>query len=195
MKYRLISWVEKRGFPLRIKKVKKNSFYIVNLDEFWQWAEKNRGLLDFSKLEENILGKEPEWVKEKRRLDRERNQRYKNKTIPWTKTEDEQLIFLLRQQKYTYHEISRRLRRTEGAILRRIIDLNIKDRPLRAKKQAWTEEKKGMLIQLIEKGYCYELIAEQLEYSSKAIRGFVYRMYGTENLDKVRKVLKDDNCK
>lgn len=71
-------------------------------------------------------------------------------------------------------------------------NLKIKDKPLREKSQRWTEEKKEMLIRLIEKGYSYELIAEQMEKSSLAIRGFVLRTYGVENLDKVRKVLKED---
>ena len=35
-------------------------------------------------------------------------------------------------------------------------------------------------------GYDYDLISEHINRSSKAIRGLVYRSYGTENLDKVR---------
>lgn len=47
------------------KKVKGSSFKVINLDEFWKWAEKNRTIIDFSQLEENVLGKEPEWLKDK----------------------------------------------------------------------------------------------------------------------------------
>ena len=184
------SWIEKRGFPIYTKKVRNASFRVVKIDEFWKWAEEHKELLDFSRFEENILGKEPEWAKEKRRLDKEKNRKYK--TSPWTKTEEEQLKFLLRQQKYTYNEIAQKLGRNEGAIQVRMLDLKVKDRPLKAKAQVWNEEQKETLIHLIEKGYSYELLAEQLGRSSKAIRGFVYRIYGTENLDKVRKVLKKE---
>ncbi len=187
--YKLISWVEKRNFPLRTQKVRNKTFYVIKIEEFWKWAEENRELLDFSKLEENILGKEPEWVKQKRRVDFERNRKYK--MTPWTKTEDEQLIFLLRQQKYNYQEISQKLGRTEGAIWIRISKLKIKDRPLKAERQTWTEEQKEKLICLIKNSYSYELIAERLGYSSGAVRGFLRHTYGVENLDKVRKALKE----
>ncbi len=188
-KSKVISWIEKRNFPVHVKRVRTTCFRTVKIEEFWKWAKENQDMLDFSKLEENILGKEPEWVKQKRKLDFERNRKYK--TSFWTKTEDEQLIFLVRQQKYNCNEISKKLCRTEGAVRRRMQDLGIKDRLLKTKSQAWTEEQKQMVIHLIEKGYSYELIAEQLEKSSKAIRTFIYRVYGTESLDKVRKALKE----
>ena len=55
------SWIENRGMPVHSKKVIKNTFKIVYLDEFWKWAEKNRSFLDFSKMEPLTLGKEPAW--------------------------------------------------------------------------------------------------------------------------------------
>ena len=39
------------------------------MEEWWEWAEKNRDLLDFSIFEEKILGEEPAWAKEKRKHD------------------------------------------------------------------------------------------------------------------------------
>lgn len=40
---------------------------LVNIDEFWKWAEQHRGIVSFAKLEENSLGLEPKWVKEQRK--------------------------------------------------------------------------------------------------------------------------------
>lgn len=57
--YKEISWVRNRGFPMQTKKVKNNSFKIVYIDKFWKWAEKNREMIDFSKLEPNIPGRKP----------------------------------------------------------------------------------------------------------------------------------------
>lgn len=37
--YKMISWVRNRGFPLHSKRVKNNSFRVVYLEEFWEWAE------------------------------------------------------------------------------------------------------------------------------------------------------------
>lgn len=188
--YKMISWVRNRGFPLHTKRVQNNSFKVVYLEEWWEWAEKNRDLLDFSKFEENILGEEPPWVKEKRRHDVEKAHRYI--ATPWTKTEDDKLIFLVAKQKYTYDDLSKMMRRTNGAIQRRLCDLGVKDRPIKADNHTrWTNEDFRRLGELIKAGYGYDLIAEEIGKSSKACRGRVYQMYLTENLDKVRQMIGD----
>lgn len=147
--------------------------------------------MDFSKFEENILGEEPQWVKEKRRHDIEKAQKYI--TTPWTKAEDEKLTFLVAKQKYTYDELSKMMRRTNGAIQRRLCDLGVKDRPVKADNHIrWTEEEYHCLGNLIKAGYSYETIAERLGKSSKACRGKVYQVYLTENLDKARTLIGDD---
>ena len=71
--YKMISWVQNRNFPIHTKRVNDNSFKIVYLDEWWEWAEKNMDLLDFSKFEENIIGEEPAWGIEKRQHDFEKS--------------------------------------------------------------------------------------------------------------------------
>lgn len=137
--YKITSWVKNREFPLHTKRVGTNSFKIVYLKEFWQWAEKHMELLDFSRFEENVLGQEPEWAKEKRKRDVEKNNSYI--TTPWTSIEDSKLEYLTKKQKYTYRELSVIMRRTEGAIQRRLCDLGLKDRPLKADNHIrWTEQ-------------------------------------------------------
>lgn len=183
--YKNISWIENRGFPIKTKRVSNNSFKVVYLEEFWDWAEKNRNFIDFSKMEENILGLEPTWVKQQRKLDYERNQ--KIKTIPWTKAEDEKLKRLLKEFKYSYIELSKILSRSNGAIQRRILDLKLKERPIKADNLInWTDDEFATLTELIKKGLSYSLIAEIIGKSEKAIRGRVYQMYLTENIDKIR---------
>ncbi|WP_167957949.1 hypothetical protein [Anaerosporobacter faecicola] len=186
--YKNKSWIENRNFPIHRKRVNNCSFKIVYIDEFWKWAEKNKYLLDFSKFVENTLGAEPEWAKVKRKHDFEKNRKYI--MTPWTKTEDEKLHYLLKQYKYTYDDLSKKLRRTNGAIQRRICDLGFKERPIKADNHIkWTDEEKQRLKELIMLGYGYELMAEIIGKSSKALRGTVYRFYGSENLDKVRSVI------
>ena len=188
--YKMISWVRNRDFPIHTKRVNNNSFKVVYLDEWWQWAEKNRDLLDFSKFEGNLLGEEPQWVKEKRRHDVEKSQKYI--MTPWTKTEDDKLRLLVTKQKYTYDELSRMLRRTNGAIQRRLCDLGVKERPVKADNHTrWTDDDFYRLGELIKSGYGYDLIAEEIGKSSKACRGRVYQMYLTENLDKIRQIIGD----
>ncbi len=65
--------------------------------------------------------------------------------------------------------------------------MGIKARPLKADNQIkWTAAEFALLDELIKEGYGYELISEKLGKSAKAVRGRVYCMYSTENLDKVR---------
>lgn len=186
------SWIQNRGFPVHNKKVGSNSFKVVRLEEFWEWAERNRDLLDFSKFEANTLGMEPEWAKTKRRHDIEKNRKYI--TTPWTAAEDKKLIRLLKKKKYSYEELSRELRRTNGAINRRIHTLGLEERPIKADNHIkWTEEEFHIIGEMIKAGSGYEAMAQQIGKSAKAIRGRVYSMYLTENLDKVRMLIGNDN--
>lgn len=190
--YKMISWVKNRDFPIHTKRVGSNSFKVVYLEEFWEWAEKNKELLDFSKFEKNSFGAEPSWADDKRKHDFEKLRKYIN--TPWTKTEDERLRYLLNQYKYSYDDLSKLLRRTNGAIQRRMCDLGIKERPLKADNHIkWTDEDFNRLGDLIKAGYGYELISERIGKSAKAIRGRVYGMYLTENLDKVRMIMGSGN--
>lgn len=182
------SWIKDRAFPVKYKRVHENRFMTVYLEDFWKWAEKNQDLLDFSRFEENALGKEPAWAKEKRKIDYQYSRRIS--TEPWTPTEDEKLKRLLKQQKYGYQELSKILGRTSGAIQRRCCDLKIPDRPVKADNHnEWTYEDLDILCSMIKKGYRYPDIADRLGRSDKAIRGLVFRNYLTENLDKVREYI------
>ena len=186
--YKMISWVQNRDFPLHTKRIRSNSFKIVFLDEFWSWAEKNKAFLDFSKFEPCALGEEPAWVQEKRRQDY--SDRLQIKNAPWTSHEDEKLIRLVRKQRYGFRELSQMMKRTEGAIQRRLTDLGIKDRPVKADNHTnWTDEEFAVLGQMIIAGKKYEQMAAVIGKSVKAIRGRVYQMYITENLDKVREMI------
>ena len=184
MGYKNTSWIKNKGFPVKYKTVNDCKFKIVYLEDFWKWAELNRTMIDWSKVELNILGKEPDWVKKQRETDYLKGA--KVKTTPWTKTEDEVLRNLLKQFRYSYIDLSKKLQRTEGAIQRRISDLGLKERPLKADNHTlWTDREYQMLAEMIKQRLSYELMSDKLGKSSKAIRGRVYAMYLTENLDKV----------
>lgn len=186
--YKMKSWVRNRGFPIRTKRVKNNTFRIVYLEEFWEWAEKNRSFLNFSKFEPYALGAEPEWVEEKRKQDILSERQYRK--TPWTKSEDHRLEILVKKQRFSYREIAEKLNRTEGAVMRRLLDLNIKDRPLRADNHIkWTDREFQRLGQMLVDGLNYEQMSDILGKSAKAIRGRVYQMYLTENLDKAREMI------
>lgn len=149
--YKMTSWVKNRNFPVHTKRIRNNSFKVVFLDEFWLWAEKNQVFLDFSRFKPYALGEEPAWVQGKRRLDCEARRQIK--ATPWTSSEDEKLIRLVKKQKYGFRELSQMMGRTEGAIQRRLTDLGVKDRPIKAGNHTnWTDEEFALLGQMIVAG-------------------------------------------
>ena len=191
--YKIKSWIQNRGFPVRNKRHTKKVVRVVFLDEFWKWAEKNRSFLDFSKMEPLALGEEPDWLAELRRKD------YKAYALqrkePWTVDEDSRLKMLLKQHKYGSAELSEMLRRSTGAIQRRCTDLGLKERPVKADNRGpdatWTEDDFSILADGIQNGDSYMLIGQVLGKSEKAVRGKVYSVYLTENADKVRAYMGD----
>lgn len=175
--------LKNRGLPIRYKTAIRKRYKIVYLNEFWKWAKENQTHLNFSKFEENMLGPEENWVKVKRYND-SKIKRTVNVT-PWTEKEDRILEDLINKQKYNYTEIARRLRRSEGAVTRRINDLGLKGRPLReAPHNVWTKEQLETLKEMLLKRSLYMDMADKIGKSEKAIRGKVYSLYGSENLDK-----------
>lgn len=189
--YKMKSWVENRDLPVHAKRVDKCSWRVVYLDEFWQWAEKNRSFIDFSKMEPLALGEEPDWVAGQRRKD---FQAFAiQRKDPWTTDEDSRLICMLRQHKFGYAELSAILHRSGGAIQRRCTDLGLKERPVKADNHgdgvAWTQEDYDILADGIRHGDSYTAIGQTIGKSEKAVRGKVYFVYLTENADKIRAMM------
>ena len=86
------------------------------------------------------------------------------------------------------------MNRKEGAIQKRIEFLEIMQRPVKAHNHTfWTDEEYEILRKMILEGANYENIALKLNQRGvRAIRGLIYRLYGTERLDKVRSVIKEE---
>ena len=189
--YKIKSWVENRGFPLRYKRVGSHRWRIVYLKEFWEWAEKNRNFFDFSKMKPLALGAEPEWVREQRQKD------FHSYALqckrPWTSEEDSRLIMLVKQQRYGYAELSEMFQRSTGAIQRRLNSLGVKDRPVKADNHgpcaAWVQKDLDALADGIRRGDSYAQISRTIGKSEKAVRGRAYYQYLTENADKIRAML------
>lgn len=119
------------GLPVKWHRVKKNRFRVIDIEDFWKWAEKNKSLLDFSRFDKYTLGAEPDWVDEKRKADYKKMQLHGQHNAAWTKAEDDKLRYLLEKNRYTYSELAQELRHSEGAVKRRILDLGIETRPVR----------------------------------------------------------------
>jgi DNA-directed RNA polymerase specialized sigma subunit len=97
----------------RITRSKKR-FTFIDIDEFWEWADKNRQKIDFSRLEPDALPPEPSWVEDERKLERLVTN-YK----AWTKHEERLLMEFYCCGK-TMGEISAILGRTRESIRKKI---------------------------------------------------------------------------
>lgn len=193
--YKMKSWVENRGMPVKNKKVNKCSFKIIYLEDFWEWAERHKHFIDFARLEWGTLGIEPEWMRDVRRAQEIKRIGYH--ATPWMAEEDERLKALVKLQRYGYAELSKLVGRSCGAVQRRLVDLGVKDRPIKADNTIrWDERELGIMKEGILSGCSYEHISVLLGYkrSAKAVRGLVGRYYGTENLDKARTVILGRDC-
>ena len=175
----------KKGQPLQLR--------VVYIEEFWEWAERYRSFIDFSKMEPLALGEEPDWVAEQRKKDFEAYAIQRKD--PWGEDEDSRLKMLLSKHRYSWAEISEMMHRSHGAIARRCRDLGIKDRPvsmeLTGKRGTWTSEDFEILADGIRHGDSYAAIGKAVGRSEKCVRSKVYNDYLTENADKVREMLGD----
>lgn len=173
------NWMNKYGMPARQKTVaREQKVWVISYQDFWEWAEKNKHMLDFSRLERLALGPEPDWVEEKRKADQVKKFHIpKPHNTPWSKDEDAKLIWMLEQYKYTYPEIAAELKRSQGAVKRRILDLGLKARPVRLPNHnKYTLEEERLLVELLEKGYCFEEIASRMSRSALGVRGKAERL-------------------
>lgn len=178
--YKIIkNWIKSYGMPAKTKVfAQKQRVWVITYKEFWNWAESNRQMIDFSRFEKNMLGEEPLWVEQKRNADLLKKTRIKKShNNSWTSDEDNQLKGMLNAYLYTYPEIARRLNRSEGAVKRRIHDLALKQRPVRLNNHIkYTEEETNLIVELYEKGYCLEDIADRINKSALGVRGKLERL-------------------
>lgn len=173
------NWVKLHDFPTHSKIFTESArVKVVQYHEFWKWAEKNKQMVDFSRIEKNILGPEPDWVESKRNADFiKRTKIKKSHNHAWTTEEDNILKGMLSAYKHTYPEISQRLNRSEGAIKRRIGDLGLKARPVRLNNHIkYTQEEIDLIVTLFDKGHCLEDIASRINKSALGVRGKLERM-------------------
>lgn len=176
------TWIQRYNFPAKQKIfLKKQRVHVVSFEDFWKWAEEHKHLINFAKLEPFLLGKEPFWVKEKRKIDR---QKFKERR-PWTEKDISRLINLVNSYQYTYPEIATLLGRPEASIKRKLFDLNIKARPISLDRHnKYTEEEINLILELLKKGYSFNAIADKVNEdksrefhkSANAIRGKLERM-------------------
>lgn len=175
--YKSYTWMAKQflkyGCPIQNKKVNNKSFKVIEINEFWEWAKENQDILNFRYFEENSLGLEPKWVKEKRRQDRI-NLKKLNKNKLWTREEETLLIAKLKSYRYTCKELAEEFNRTENSILRKISKMKIPYRPVPKNEKKineiiWTNKENEKFVRLYKGGYSIKEISDILRKSEELI--------------------------
>lgn len=175
----LRGWVKKYEFPAQRKVfTKTNRVAVVRFEDFWKWAEVNKAMIDFSRMEKNTLGPEPEWVTVKRDADTIKKRHIKKShNHSWSDEEDRLLRSMINAYRFSYPEIAGRIKRSEGAVKRRLKDLGIKGRPVRMNNHVkYSSDEVVLMEQLLDAGYCLEDIATRINKSALGVRGKFERM-------------------
>jgi hypothetical protein len=108
-------WIKKHGMPIKnmriaYKRDLKYKSLFVDPEEFWIWAEQNKSLVDFSRIEKHALLPEPDWVEE------ERIKGPISKIREWTAEDDQELFELYYKQCNSQKEVARIMGRSHTVI-------------------------------------------------------------------------------
>ena len=172
----LFNKLVKNGFPITTRKSKRKNFYYVKLNRFWVWAEKNKNFFNFARFKEFSLGEEPDWVKEKRRIDFEKPVKSREKAS-WTKNEELLLKSKIYSGRYTLLQLSNDFDRTDRAILAKARELGLDTSFIIQKKRIrWTKEEEQYLINSLQEKIDIVIIAKNLNRCTSNIHSKIYRL-------------------
>jgi hypothetical protein len=116
------TWKDK-GLKIAKKNMTLNrKMWYVKFDDFMEWLENNQDIWDASRVKEFDLGTEPDWLRKKRREDK--NKHYKSDH--WTPEEDRQLLYMFYTKQMTHKAIGQVLNRSEKGVSHRMKRLNDK---------------------------------------------------------------------
>ena len=168
--YTSYAWYKKRlleaGLPVYNKRVNNGTVLKVKFKKFWTWAGKNKDVINWAKVEPNILGVEPAWVDEQRKKDIANRPNYTKK---WTATEHQNLIHYINSG-FSMEQIAKKLNRTASAIERRCYDYYL-PRPRLEAKRSWSDTEIEQIFALRNQGLSFKNIAAKVGRSERSIRG------------------------
>lgn len=154
------TWI-KLGLNLKKKRLtKKITYYVITWDDLLTFLENNQNEWDSRKVEEYMLGGEPEWLQEKRKRDIKENPLWYRR---W-RAEDVQMAESLFKSKKSYEEIATRLDRSVGSVATLLRNMGYSYRL----PQFW----KGSELKYLEDNYqnmTYQEIAYELDRTVKAV--------------------------
>lgn len=121
----VVKWIKHHNLKAtRVVIHSKKSYWKIKVEEFWRWAYNNQDIVSFAFLHKNILGKEPDWVDEKRNKD----MLLANKNKAYSLEEDEFIIYNWRINSIEF--IASKLKRNSRGVYIRGLRLGLKKEDL-----------------------------------------------------------------
>lgn len=178
-------WVGKLGLKVHKMKFGKRFTYEFEINEFWKWAGKHKDVPHWERFEENALGIEPAWVKEKRK-EAVRNP-FSHRL---TKSERAEFINDVKTFRYTMEELADKYGISKKGVSSRLLKWGLKERPgtVRKCRRVWTDEMEEKLRYMIEETdmrLCD--ISRSFGKSNRSIQTKMMQLYGYMGIEKVRK--------
>lgn len=119
-------WIGKHGLPCRTQKVsERKNIHHIAIDDFWKWANRNKEKVHWERLEENVLGIEPHWVKPLRKELAKEPYRHR-----WDKTKKESLASDLKLEIFTESELCEKYETNPRALRQMLYRMKIWQRPI-----------------------------------------------------------------
>ncbi|EQB3099703.1 helix-turn-helix domain-containing protein [Clostridium botulinum] len=155
-------WIKDRELKAQYKAVKfTRKFWRIKIEDFWRWAEENKEIINFFKLERNVLGKEPSWVDIERKKDFKEKPKRQHQF--WNELEDRKLKNLWKSSK-SIKEIAEILNRSSSSVRHRSKRLGLK--PNKKVNIPWTNEEVNTVIRMKKNGALDKEIAWELGRST-----------------------------
>jgi hypothetical protein len=171
-KYTVINVWVKNGLKLKNKKSNtgNRTYQYIDIEKFWKWAESHKELVNFANWEENIVGEEPQWAKEKRKADSMDPSKVEHNRV-WTDSDKKLLIDKVKTYRYTYEDLALEFNRTQAAVKKKLYELGVPYRPIPKNNGIkWTSDEKEKLQKFISKGFSSATIAKLLHKSELSIK-------------------------
>lgn len=182
----LLQWSDHFGFPAKRRRFGGQwGVWVVDIRAFWKWAEKHKHLINFARIEDNILPPEPSWVKEERRRDILASQKYNDHL--WADLARDRLRELC---EYTTNlsDLERKLGRSREAIAQEMLRMGIKPRRnLNYKVKKWTKKEVQIMMQMRKKGLSWRKIARRLSRTEKSCRAKAAAEAAEKEMDQGRR--------
>lgn len=106
----VIRWIDKYSLPANEIIYSDKTRYDIDTKQFWEWAQKNKELINWARYELGSLAPEPEWVRGEKNAFQNHNSRKR-----FSEQEKSYIRYLLLQGK-SYKEISAMVGRSYNSI-------------------------------------------------------------------------------